>query len=546
MGLNSGETRPYCLREMTAPTSATTTPESARVSIGAAPATVLSTRPSGTAVRAMVARRTGPPRLAPMAREGRPRHSPDRFAVSPPAPRSWSRPVGRSLRITRQVFHDLAIWMVAFGLGIGVTFPFFVMALGVPAVHALTPVFFVASLGAGALSGLINHAISRWVVGARLRVLASGMRKVESHLATMTYSGDLSTCTPDSCAIVVDSEDEIGDSAVAFNRLVGALAESMRTQAAVHSFSEMLTSHLEIANLGDHALRQFFEHTGAAGGLILYESGGELLLAASRGLRDADSIAASDHVAFAMKTGEAQTISLPEHVRVESVVADFRPAVVAVHPILYKGVPLGVLVLASSGAFGVDDQARIHLFLQGLGLALNNALVHERLQRLAALDALTGVYNRRFGLGRLHEEFGRAVRASTPLAVMMLDVDHFKTVNDTYGHPVGDRILKSVCAIARTSLREGDVLLRYGGEEFMIVLPAASAEDITTVGERLRRAVEGSFLRDGEKSIKVTISIGGAAFPDANVQSEQDLIALADEALYRAKEGGRNRVEIAK
>jgi len=450
------------------------------------------------------------------------------------------------MRITRKVFHDLAIWMVAFGLMIGLVFPFFVMVLGVPRDIALTPVFFLACLGAGALAGVINYGLARGVVGGRLCVLAGSMRHVEENLLSMTFSGDLSQCTPENCSIAVDSEDEIGDSALAFNRLVEALAVSMRTQAAVRSFSEMLTSQLEIESLGDNALRLFFEHTGAAGGLILHEAGGELKVAASRGLRDPDNVAASDHVRIAVRTGERQVIAIPDDVRVEGVVADFRPGEVIVFPVIYKSVPLGVVVLATGRTFDPDHRARIDLFLQGLGLALNNAMAHDRLQRLAALDPLTGVYNRRFGLVRLHEEFGRAVRANTPVGILMLDIDHFKAVNDTYGHLVGDRLLKSICAIARSSLREGDVLLRYGGEEFLAVLPAASAEDLRLVGERLRRAVEDSALSDGAKTVRVTLSVGGAAYPNQNVESEEVLIRLADEALYRAKDSGRNRVEISR
>ena len=182
----------------------------------------------------------------------------------------------------------------------------------------------------------------------------------------------------------------------------------------------------------------------------------------------------------------------------------------------------------------------------GWGWPLNNAIAHDRLQRLAILDPLTGIYNRRFGLGRLHEEFGRSVRTGTLLGVLMFDIDHFKVVNDTYGHLVGDRILKSICVIARSSLREGDVLLRYGGEEFVIVLPAASSEDLRIVSERLRKTVEDSVLSDGEKTVRVTVSIGGAAYPNQNVENENTLLRLSDEALYRAKTSGRNRVEIAK
>ncbi len=450
------------------------------------------------------------------------------------------------MRITRKVFHDLAIWQIGFGLCIGLAFPFFVMLLGVPQETALTPLFFAACLFAGALAGVVNYAISRRVVGKRLRTLAERMTHVEQSLEGMTSSGDVSACTPEACEIVVDSEDEIGESALAFNRLVEALSASMRTQGAVRAFSEMMTSQLEIETLAEEALRQFFEHTGAAGGLILYEAAGELNVAASRGLRDAAAVAASGHVDDAVRSGRSQTIMIPEDVLLEGVVADFRPAEVRVHPVRYKSVPLGVVVLAGPRAFTADQSDLIDLFIQGFGLALNNAIAHDRLQNLAALDPLTGIYNRRFGLGRLHEEFGRAVRMTSPLGVLMLDIDHFKVVNDTYGHLVGDRVLKSVCAIVRSSLREGDVLLRYGGEELLAVMPAASTADLRHMGERLRKAVEDSSVADGEKTVRVTLSGGGAAYPSQNVAQEDGLIKLADEALYRAKEGGRNRVELAR
>jgi diguanylate cyclase (GGDEF)-like protein len=449
------------------------------------------------------------------------------------------------MRITSKVFHDLAIWQIGFGLCIGLAFPFFVILLGVPREEALTPLFFAACLSAGALAGVVNYIIARRVVGARLRVLAERMTHVGESLSAMTSSGDLSACSPEACSIAVDSEDEIGDSALAFNRLVNALSASMTTQSAVRSFSEMLTSQLEIETLAEEALRQFFVHTGASGGLILYEAAGELIIAASRGLRDPKAVAASGHVDAAVRSGQPQTITIPEDVRIEGVVADFRPGEVRVCPIAYKGVLLGVVVLATPGLFTADQGDLIDLFLQGLGLALNNAIAHDRLQNLAALDPLTGIYNRRFGLGRLHEEFGRAVRMSSPLGVLMLDIDHFKNVNDTYGHLVGDRVLKSVCAIVRSCLREGDVLLRYGGEELLAVMPAASASDLHQMGERLRRAVEDSSVADGEKTVRVTLSAGGAAYPSHNVDQEDALIKLADEALYRAKGSGRNRVELA-
>lgn len=450
------------------------------------------------------------------------------------------------MRITKKVFHDLALWMVAFGLGIGITFPFFVMLLGVPSQIALTTLFFLASLGAGALAGAVNFTLARTVVGSRIKLLASGMTRVEENLLSMTASGDMEQCKPEDCLIEVDSEDEIGESAMAFNRLVETLAHSMETQAAVRSFSEMLTSKLELEELTQQALRQFMEHTKASGGAILCESGGELEVTASHGFKNIESLGESDHVRLAVRTGELQTIRIPDNVQVDGVIAHFRPSEIVILPATYKSIPLGVVILATSDSFDSEARARMELFRHSFGLALNNAIAHDRLQRLAALDPLTGAYNRRFGLGRLHEEFDRAVRMNSPLGILMLDIDHFKRVNDTYGHLVGDRVLIAITGIAKTILRDGDVLVRYGGEEFLAVLPAASSEDLCLIGERLRRAVEDASVTDGSQTIRVTTSLGAAAYPNQNVKKEDELVQLADAALYEAKETGRNRLVLSR
>jgi diguanylate cyclase (GGDEF)-like protein len=177
-----------------------------------------------------------------------------------------------------------------------------------------------------------------------------------------------------------------------------------------------------------------------------------------------------------------------------------------------------------------------------LALALNNALSHDRLQRLAALDPLTGIYNRRFGMGRLVEEFGRAVRTDTPLGVVMFDIDHFKSVNDVYGHRVGDRVLAAVAKAAKQVIREGDVLTRYGGEEFLVVLPGASADDSAALGERIRRIVSETKVGVDGRTLSVTVSVGVTSHPRDHVDRPEELVEHADAALYRAKAAGRDRV----
>jgi diguanylate cyclase (GGDEF)-like protein len=125
----------------------------------------------------------------------------------------------------------------------------------------------------------------------------------------------------------------------------------------------------------------------------------------------------------------------------------------------------------------------------------------------------------------------------------MLDVDHFKQVNDTYGHQRGDQVLTAVASLLRQHLRQYDVAARFGGEEFALILPHTQLSQAMDVAERLRTAVESLSLADGLQDIKLTVSLGGAAFPGGNVKSIDDLIREADDALYRAKRAGRNRVE---
>jgi len=220
---------------------------------------------------------------------------------------------------------------------------------------------------------------------------------------------------------------------------------------------------------------------------------------------------------------------------------DFIPQEVQVLPVRFGVVSVGVLVVAYAAAGSPEAGAVLNATLPGIAVAVNNALNHEELQRVAALDPLTGVYNRRFGLQRLSEEFGRSVRSGDPLGLMMLDLDHFKAINDTYGHLVGDRVLQAVVRSTRQVLREGDVLLRYGGEEFIIVLPGAGRDDLVQMAERVRRAVAEAEVVEAGQHIPVTVSIGGCGLPHANTTSPQDLISVVDAAMYAAKESGRDR-----
>jgi two-component system, cell cycle response regulator len=167
---------------------------------------------------------------------------------------------------------------------------------------------------------------------------------------------------------------------------------------------------------------------------------------------------------------------------------------------------------------------------------------NRELERLSISDGLTGLFNHRHIHGLLHEEFDRADRTGERLTVAMFDLDRFKSVNDNYGHQAGDRVLEDFAEILRESAREIDRLGRYGGEEFMVILPDTSIEDGVVFVERVRREVARRPFDIGRaEPLKMTTSAGVATYPHEGIVNPESLIRLADEALYAAKTGGRNR-----
>jgi two-component system cell cycle response regulator len=168
---------------------------------------------------------------------------------------------------------------------------------------------------------------------------------------------------------------------------------------------------------------------------------------------------------------------------------------------------------------------------------------NRRLEELATTDALTRLINRRALLERLSVEVDRARRFRSQLSMLMVDLDHFKAVNDEHGHLGGDEVLRQTGTLLAGAVRTIDVVARYGGEEFVVVLPETATEGAVTFAERLRKSVEEQvFQLAAGRRFQLTCSIGVATFPSPRVASPEDLFATADEALYRAKSGGRNQV----
>lgn len=166
----------------------------------------------------------------------------------------------------------------------------------------------------------------------------------------------------------------------------------------------------------------------------------------------------------------------------------------------------------------------------------------ERMYDRGIRDELTGAFNRKFFLDRLESEIAYARRHNTPLALLLFDIDHFKRINDTYGHQTGDFVLARVARLAGGTLRTEDVFARYGGEEFIVLCRGVPLENAGILAERLRALIEGSVFEQESARMPVTISVGVAALPHFPAENGLQLIGAADEALYEAKRTGRNRV----
>jgi diguanylate cyclase (GGDEF)-like protein len=194
----------------------------------------------------------------------------------------------------------------------------------------------------------------------------------------------------------------------------------------------------------------------------------------------------------------------------------------------------------SRAPFSGNDLEILQILASQAGIALANAALYEK----ATIDTLTRVYVRRHFMQRLEVLIRNAHHQNEPLSLVMIDLDHFKAVNDTYGHQAGDAVLKALGRLLKRTVRHDQVVARYGGEEFAVILPGVEREVAARVAERIRASIEEHEFKAGEGlTLRKTASLGVATLSPG--ESREQLIARADEAMYAAKQGGRNRVVVA-
>ncbi|MBS2029478.1 MAG: GGDEF domain-containing protein [Deltaproteobacteria bacterium] len=279
--------------------------------------------------------------------------------------------------------------------------------------------------------------------------------------------------------------------------------------------------------------------------MLLDDARQELLCKASHGLP------AEDEAEIRFKVGEGVAGWVAEHgapALITDVSADARfkkldgqaaniESLLAV-PLATRDGVIGVITVTSArhDAFASDHQE----LLAYLGGSIVKDIENARLYRLSITDSLTKAYNRQYLYQRLPEEIDRARRYGDPFSLVLFDLDHFKALNDKHGHPAGDFVLKEVVRVAQATVREVDGLVRYGGEEFLVLLPKTALAGAVQTAERVRAAVQGLSLPWSDQKLKVTASFGVAQVREN--EPDDELLRRADEALYAAKGSGRNRV----
>ncbi len=247
-------------------------------------------------------------------------------------------------------------------------------------------------------------------------------------------------------------------------------------------------------------------------------------------------------------------ISDPIMERVREIIFPLGIRSIMVIPIIFREEVIGTLFLRTSRgehSFTRREVKLCHAIANTSANALYNAFLFEkvedektRLEKLAITDYLTGLYNIRYFYHRLEEEFSRAERYNSPLSCLMVDLDHFKDINDRFGHRVGDSVLREVAKLMKSHTRKSDVLARYGGEEFIMLLPETSQKGAIAKAEALRKSIAQLRFKALKDNRAVTVSIGIVTYPDTFLSDPDELITYADTALYTAKTSGRNRVEV--
>ncbi len=352
--------------------------------------------------------------------------------------------------------------------------------------------------------------------------------------------------------VPVNSQDEIGQLGATFNQMTTAIAQKTERITALNQVAVVVTSSLSMEDALDRIMRHGMRLVGAKAACIgLYDQrAGRFNEWVTQGL-SASFVqylkAAPGELANRCFSSDTYILSNDQPATCCPLNQRERDEGIKCYiclPLTSHARHLGVinLYLTERGEFLPDEIELLVTFGHLAAGAIENARLYASMSELAARDMLTGLYNRRMLEQRLTEETQRAFRYAKPYSVLMLDIDRFKAINDSYGHPVGDTVLQSLARTLLKEVRDIDTVARYGGEEFVIILPETEGLDGTLLADRLRTAIAGTPIAlSAGGELGITVSIGIASYPHC-ADTSQMVIERADQALYVAKQSGRNRV----
>lgn len=326
----------------------------------------------------------------------------------------------------------------------------------------------------------------------------------------------------------------------------GYIADRLRRAAvdlsALYETGRALNSTLNVGEIYPLVLNIVaLDLTPDVSALFMVDSQGNLRIQAHQGLDESevrDMVIEKDRGLLHKVADEQTPISLSNVTRKRQL--GFAPGVRSVMavPLRVGEKLLGVLMVGKDvpHAYGYENLRFLEALAGQAAISIQNAWMYRQTKEWASRDALTGIYNYRYFSERLDHEWTRARRYEKPLSLIMIDLDLFKNVNDTYGHLMGDEVLRETAILLKNATRETDIVARYGGEEFVIILPETYFQDAFMVGEKLRREVEEAVFTGGgsDHKVRLTLSLGVANYP-STVSSKTDLIYQADQALYQAK-----------
>jgi len=422
---------------------------------------------------------------------------------------------------------------------------------------------------------VIGLAAAVCVVLAMLGSLMTAGRIIRPLTALTRAAADLASGRFET-KVDAGRKDEIGVLARAFNEMAADLKESQgkllaygreleskiaERTAELSERNREMTLFSKISDFlqaSDTEVEAYSVVSKTATQLFPGDSGALFVISASRNMVEANATwgpAPPTNVVFppndcwALRRGQGQLV-LGDEVRCRHVAEDAR--MYACLPLVAQGETLGILHIAngtSAGDKAAEDRMteRFRLaksFAENIGLAIANLKLRDAMRSMSIRDPLTGLFNRRYAEETLTQEIFRAKRQSSQLAVMMFDIDHFKQFNDTFGHDGGDAVLRELGTYLKNQVRGSDVISRYGGEEFLLLLSPTTLEGAKMRAEQIREGVKLLSVRHARKSLgTITISAGMAVFPDHASEAEA-LVKAADIALYQAKLGGRDRVVV--